>query len=320
MTPKDRPTLSYRAGVTGPADSLTRRAVLSAILGATAVALLGCEPAAPLDEPAAPLDLDGTVDDLVGRLDRHGPYRHPTPAERDRAIAAVDRLLAGDTTAATAELLAPLDMDLTTSTDPATGRRCALAASRPRTDRSWGLLAVDLTGLPPGVVVEVPHPGSDRLTEQLGLALFRALPHSALLIAGAHRDAAGGTADVAHQTESMFHALAVHLADRGAAQLQLHGFDDDSLTEHEIVISAGAGVPDRRIEQAAAAIAAAGFDVCSTWTQRCGSLEGRTNVQGRAAAARGQPFLHLEVNRSTRDDPDRRAAITSALASTYRSP
>ena len=95
----------------------------------------------------------------------------------------------------------------------------------------------------------MPHPGSDRHTEQLGLALFRALPGAALLIAGAHRRAADGTADVAHQPDSMFHALATHLADRGADQLQLHGFDDDSLADHDIVISAGAGTPDHRSEQ-----------------------------------------------------------------------
>jgi hypothetical protein len=106
------------------------------------------------------------------------------------------------------ELFTTLSMDVTAGTDPATDRRYSLATSRVDTDRSSGLLAIDLTLPPPQVVVEVPHPGSDRHTERLGLALFRALPRAALLIAGAHRRAAQGAADVAHQSDSMFHALA----------------------------------------------------------------------------------------------------------------
>jgi hypothetical protein len=197
------------------------------------------------------------------------------------------------------------------------GRRYALASSRFDSDRSWGLLAVDLTDAPPEFLVEVPHPGSDRETERLGLALFRELPHAALLMAGAHRSAAGGAADVAHQTDSMFHALATHLAERGATQLQLHGFHDDSLANHDIVISAGAGTPDRRIEQTADTLLDAGFNLCRAWDQRCGNLEGRTNAQGRAAAARGYPFLHLEINRSTRDDPQRSATLVHVLATRF---
>ena len=209
-------------------------------------------------------------------------------------------------------------MNVTAGFDVPVGRRYALAASRFDSDRSWGLLAVDLTDAPPELLVEVPHPGSDRNTERLGLALFRVLPRAALLMAGAHRSAAGGAADVAHQPDSMFHVLATHLAERGATQLQLHGFHDDSLADHDIVISAGAGTPDRRIEETADTLVDAGFDVCRAWERRCGNLEGRTNAQGRAAAMRGDPFLHLEINRSTRDYAGRRATLVYALATELR--
>jgi len=296
--------------VNRPADRLPRRAVLHAILGGAALAL----PACGTPTRAA---LGDTVAQLVEQLDPDGPYRHPTPAERDRALAAVDRLASAATTAA-AEQFRQIGMDVSAGTDAATGRPYALAASRGGSDRSWGMLALDLTIPPLKVVVEVPHPGSDRHTEQLGLALFRALPGAVLLIAGAHRRAAHGTADVAHQPDSMFHALATHLADHGAGQLQLHGFHDDSLTDHDIVISAGAGTPDHRTEQLADDLTRAGFDVCRAWTDHCGSLEGRTNAQGLAAAHR-HPFVHLEINRSTRDDPHRTAALIGVLASGYRS-
>jgi hypothetical protein len=115
----------------------------------------------------------------------------------------------------------------------------------------------------------------------------------------------------------MFHALATHLAERGATQLQLHGFHDDSLADHDIVISAGAGTPDRRIEETADTLRDAGFNVCRAWERRCGNLEGRTNAQGRAAAVRGYPFLHLEINRSTRDDPERSATLVHALTTGF---
>jgi hypothetical protein len=296
--------------VNGSADPLRRRAVLHGILGGATLALLarGTPTAATLDDIVA---------QLVERLKPDGPYRHPTPAQRDRGLTAVDRLASADTTGA-ADLFGRIGMQVTVGTDGATGRRHALAASRAGTDRSWGMLAIDLTSPPPEVVVEVPHPGSDRHTERLGLALFRALPRAALLIAGAHRRAARGTADVAHQPDSMFHALANHLADHGASQLQLHGFHDDSLANHDIVISAGAGKPDRRTKHIADALTSTDFDVCLAWTERCGSLEGRSNAQGLAAADRS-PFLHLEINRSTREDPERTAILIHTLTAGYGS-
>jgi hypothetical protein len=299
--------------VTEPAEPLSRRAVLHGILGVAALALAGCGSFPWLTGSAPTITLDDVVGQLLDHLDPDGPYRDPTPAERDRAVAAADLLASGDTTAAV-EAFAPLEMSVSTGTDSATGRRYAMAASRFDTDRSWGILAVDLPQEPPHVLVEVPHPGSDLHTERLGLALFRALPGAALLIAGAHRRAGDGAADVAHEPDSLFHALATHLADRGATQVQLHGFHDDSLADHDIVVSAGAGTSTQLTEPMAEALSAAGFDVCRAWSQRCGSLEGRTNAQGREAAVLGHPFLHLEINRSTRDDDQRSAALIRTVA------
>jgi hypothetical protein len=115
----------------------------------------------------------------------------------------------------------------------------------------------------------------------------------------------------------MFHALATHLADRGATQVQLHGLHDDS-ADHEIVVSAGAATPTEHTEAVADALADADFDVCRAWTRRCGSLEGRTNAQGLAAAVRGLPFLHVEINRSTRDDDRRSTALVETIANSFR--
>jgi hypothetical protein len=260
--------------------------------------------------------LDAALAQLVAGLDPNGRYRHPTGDERQQARTGTDRLLRGDTAAAQ-EWFDPLGMDTSTAVDAATDRAYALAASHSYTERSWGLLVIDLTAPGPHLVLEVPHPVADRDSEHIGLALFRAIPGAALLVAGAHRRAANRTADVAHQPDSLFHAIATHLADTGLAQLQLHGYHDESLPSHEIVISAGAGQPGPLAHQAADRLAAGGFDVCRAWRRDCGALEGRRNAQGRAAAEHGHPFVHLEINRSIRADPDRRATLIDALAATY---
>jgi hypothetical protein len=260
--------------------------------------------------------LDAALIQLVAGLDPNGPYRHPTGDERQQALTGTDLLLRGDTAAAQ-EWFDLLGMDTSTAVDAATGRVYALAASHSYSDRSWGLLVIDLTAPGPHLVLEVPHPGADQDSERIGLALLRAVPGAALLVAGAHRRAADRAADVAHQPDSLFHAIATHLADIGLAQLQLHGYHDDSLPSHEIVISAGAGQPGPLAQQAAERLVARGFDVCRAWRRDCGDLEGRRNAQGRAAAEHGHPFVHLEINRSTRADPDRRATLIDALAVTY---
>jgi hypothetical protein len=90
--------------VNGSADPLPRRAVLHGILGGAALTLLAC------GTPTA-ATLDDTVAQLVERLEPDGPYRHPTPAERDRALAAVDRLTSADATGA-ADLFGRIGMQV----------------------------------------------------------------------------------------------------------------------------------------------------------------------------------------------------------------
>jgi uncharacterized Zn-binding protein involved in type VI secretion len=97
-------------------------------------------------------------------------------------------------------------------------------------------------------------------------------------------------------------------------QVQLHGFDDQSMPGKDFVLSAGAtqaGVPARR---AADALSAAGFVVCRAWAEACKELEGTTNVQGKTAAAEGTMFLHVEMSRTVREDDRGRAAVVGALA------
>jgi hypothetical protein len=144
----------------------------------------------------------------------------------------------------------------------------------------WGTLALRER---PALLLEVPHPGSDRLTARLGLELFEAIPEAALLVAGAPRR----YADVAHLPDSVFHAFAQTLA---TTELQLHGFAAASAPDTDAVLTAGVGVVTDLHHALTAALADQGFRV-----RHHEHLAGRTNSQGIAAAARGTTFLHLEL-------------------------
>jgi hypothetical protein len=157
------------------------------------------------------------------------------------------------------------------------------------------------------LVIEVPHPGSDRLTARLGLELFHAIPTAALLIAGTHRKAAGNAADVAHRADSLFHAFAQTLA---TTEIQLHGFAETSAPDTDAVISPGVGDATELHTALEKALTRQGFRV-----RDHEHLAGRTNVQGIAAAVRATPFLHLELAPLPR--LHHRDAIVKAVADTW---
>lgn len=178
-------------------------------------------------------------------------------------------------------------------------------------ERGWGLYAVRHRGRP--VAVEVPHPRADLRTEHLGVALAERVEASLLLVAGARRDRDDGRADVAHQEDSLFAAVHEALTDRGLPAVQLHGYAQDSSPGNDVVVSAGPSEVGPLVRRAAERLEDAGLRTCRAWREDCGRLEGRTNVQGAASQAAGTPFLHLEVSRRVREDPDARAEVVAAV-------
>ncbi|MEV6521503.1 hypothetical protein AB0M43_06185 [Longispora sp. NPDC051575] len=284
----------------------TRLGALVLLLVATLLSGCGGESApAPAPDPARLLAAH------VAGLAPDGRYRPPRAEESRAAGAAVELLLAGGTERG-ADQLASLGMPATRGTDPVTGRPFTVYASDARTERSWGLVLVDGSA-PARWVVEVPHPAYDLRTEDLGLDLFRAVPGTVLLVAGAHRKAGGGAADVAHHEDSVFHALADAYARHGLAQLQLHGFADRNLPGTDAVVSTGQAVPGPGPLRVADQLDGAGLAVCRAWREQCGRLEGTSNVQGAAAAGYGAVFVHLEASWSVRSDPARRSTLARAL-------
>jgi hypothetical protein len=250
--------------------------------------------------PAAadqPPTLSGRITAFLATQYAEQPYRDPTDAERAAAVG---------------NRFAELGFRSVEGVDEVTGRRYALHTSPPD-ERAWGAVLVDLSQ-PTRVAVEVPHPRTDIGTEWIGLDLFRAVPGSVLLIAGANRRAAGDQADVAHNENSLYQALSVDLARRGVPQLQLHGFADLNLPDHDIAVSTGAEKPNPLAIRIADGLAESGFDECRAWAQKCGRLEGTTNVQAKAAAASAAPFVHIELSNRIRMDDGKRADLVDALA------
>lgn len=234
------------------------------------------------------------------------PYRAPTRRERAEGTAGLVSVLDGS---ADVELLARNGFSLRRGVDEVTGRKYTLIADAAGTERAWGVVVLDEEE--PRQVVEVPHPKSDLWTGRLGLELYRAMPGSALLVAGAHRNAGGGAADVAHRADSMFHAFAGVLASRAGVELQVHGYAARSLPGVDAVVSPGAGAVRPRHRALLDTLVGRGFRGCAAWADACGELAGLTNVQGIAAAERGTPFLHLELAPALRTDPGRRAVVDS---------
>ena len=249
--------------------------------------------------PRGDADLSGELGRFVAGLHADAAYRPPEPDERRQLLSALRALRAGDSRRAADEAGA-LGYTVRTGVDSATGRAFGLAVN-PEDERAWGWYLVDLS-TPVRLVVEVPHPNFDLHTEEIGLALYRAVPGSVLAVSGTHRKVANGAGDVAHRTDSMFHAVARDLAEQGVPQVQLHGFHDDNQPDTDVVVSPGAGDAGDHVRRVADRIDDEDLRVCRSWRQDCGRLEGTSNEQGRDAAERGTVFVHLEISRSVRDD------------------
>ncbi|WP_370967092.1 hypothetical protein [Amycolatopsis sp. cg9] len=274
-------------------------------LALTLVLVLGDDEPPP---PAPEAGLDSLVTKFTAGLSADQEYRSPKSDERRTAAtgfaAVVDRRGTAD--------FEKLGFSVRDGVDPATGRPYTIAVNESGTDRAWGMYVIDRSA-PPSLVVEVPHPAFDLRTELFGVDLFRRVPGAVLLVAGAHRKADDGRADVAHEADSVFHVVATALAGRGLAQVQLHGFHDQNLPSTDIVLSSGATVAGDAARRAADRLTADGFAVCRAWEERCKGLEGTTNVQGKMAASDDTVFLHVEMSRTVRESPERRADVVRAL-------
>ncbi|MFI9331626.1 hypothetical protein ACIGZJ_29315 [Kitasatospora sp. NPDC052868] len=266
-----------------------------------------------------PVDLAARVDGYTAGFGPATGYTVPDAAQRRAVADGVLRTVEGRPQEA-GQALAQAGYRLTEFTEAGSGRRVAEIADDPAAQgRGWGRVYLDLSA-PAGWTVQVPHPVSDSRTEQLGVELFRAAPGGVLVLAGAHRKAGeGGSSDPAHRADTVFAAVVEALTARGLPGIQVHGFDEGSLPGQDAVVSSGTGPAGAAAELTAGGLGQAGFAVCRAWREKCGQLEGTTNVEGRFAAGLGVPWLHVELGNGLRTEPGRRAAVAEVLAATARS-
>ena len=262
------------------------------------------------EAPKPEAGLNSLVATFTAGMSAGQEYRPPETGEQRTAASGIAALL--DSGGAASPDLEKLGFSVRDGVDAETGRTYTVATNEPGTERAWGMYVIDRSA-PPSLVVEVPHPAFDLRTELSGLAYFRRVPGAVLLIAGAHRKADDSHADVAHEENSIFHVVATTLAGRGLAQVQLHGFHDENLPDTDVVLSSGATVAGDAARRAASRLQADGFAVCRAWEEKCGALEGTTNVQGKAAQQDGTVFLHVEMSRTVRESDARRTALVQAL-------
>jgi hypothetical protein len=253
------------------------------------------------------------VTSVARSVSKTQPYTDPTDGERDVAGIGLARLLIGDLPGA-AEMLAGMGFTITADIDPVTSRRFVLAVSETDTPRAWGLYLLD-TSEPPGLCIAVPHPKSDVGCEHLALRLWRAVPGSILAMAAVHRKAASGAADHSRNTASVFHHLwTAVLGPRGVPQVQIHGFADTTAPE-QVAVSTGVGPATPAAVRIADEIAATGLVTTRSWEGTTDpDLRATTNVQGVAADASDWIWVHVEHNRTVRDDEARWHPAIDAIA------
>lgn len=175
------------------------------------------------------------------------------------------------------------------------------------------------------IVIEIPHPISDRNTPLVGLGLFKALNAKALLIAGTHRNAnKDGMADTAHATDSIFQAVHLALVQEASQTyaevifLQLHGFSSDRHPHFPQVIIGhnwqSDPIKDRLLNKLVQAMQDENIQVGVCPNKDFQDLCGTLNIQ--SLETKDQAFFHLELNESTRQDD---SAFVSALVKALNS-
>jgi hypothetical protein len=217
----------------------------------------------------------------------------------------------------------------------------------------WGTYAINPDSLARDLVIELPHAGFESRTEEEGTQAFRELNARALLMAGAHRCAnmayspcAGTTtvcgqsephrtSDVAHVTQTIFHAAHRALVEPGkrTVAVQFHGCTGTDCAD--VFISNTTCTPGeltkRFYTNVSAACPAFSVDIADCVEPEC-PLVGRTNVQGRysngifwsrdydpcttspSGPANPDQFLHLEQSPGFRQDYD---CLLAALKTTF---
>lgn len=286
-----------------------------AVTGVVALVLLLVPGATDKPEQldSSAIDLSADIQQFAERMSAESGYSMPTPAERTAIGDGVRQVLDGKPLDAK-KALASVGYTVSKRADTATKRTFYEVADSTDRPRGWGRILID-TAASVQLGIEVPHPKADLRSEQLGVDLFRRVPGSVLVIAGAHRRAAPDKqADMAHTNESVFETVHELLVQRKVPVMQLHGFRNESAPDSDVVLSAGPNLGSPYVERIAQRFKEAGLSACLAWVTGCEGLEATTNVQAKWVAEHGGDFAHVEVSQDARSAAELRDRVVSALA------
>lgn len=265
--------------------------------------------------PPAGTDTLSLLNSFVAPFSAVQGYREPTGTELTNALTGLGRLFASTTEATT--LLSPLGFTVVTGVEATSKRPFALAYSAAPTDqRGWGFYLYDLSA-PIDLVIEAPHPLAEQYSEVLAWNHWVKRPGALLMVAGAHMSSASGLADVALQTNNVFHQMAASFATRKIAQVQWHGYADATAPGLNQVVSSGAAYVGAAVKRVSTELAAAGFAVGNAWDSSGSGtpLTAVTNVQGIDAAAKQSTFVVVDNSALVRTDTSNRARAVTAVVS-----
>lgn len=273
-----------------------------------ALAGVGFMPAPPLGD-----NLDTWLTTFGTHVTSGQTYSDPTGPNVTDFLTGLAAIARGDTTSS---LLTALGFTIQIGYETVTKRKYALIYNEYGTARCWGAYLIDMTTPRFTGIVAAPHTVFDAGSEFMALQSWRDHPGTLLMISGSHRtDTTGANPrDVAHNTASLYHQVALKYLAYGLPQLAHHGYADATDAAHDVIVSSGAanaGLPIRRV---ADALEAAGFRTARSWVDTGNVLLGTTDVQGMAAATAGSPFCHIEVNNTTRTTPTLLAKYKAAVA------
>lgn len=264
--------------------------------------------------PPSPLnDIKGDLGNQLIKMEKFMPgsrstdYR--TPTEEDRVVFAEIMLLVNDGSLKSARKLAEKNgYTLHRYIDQQDSEAVSfLLLEETPVKNGWGMVVVRESGTN-NVIIEAPHPVSDRGSEWVAMDLYRSLGARALLVAGAHRTASGGSADVANVAGSVFEAMHQALLYKAPIWggkplvLQVHGFSTAKHPEYpQVVLGYETGssvVLETIVLELRSSLEARGISVglCDgkSWRELCGTK----NVQ--AASSKGAMFLHMEISEGLR--------------------
>lgn len=264
-------------------------------------------------------ELPALIEQFADQLPGAGSDEYDAPNDGERALmgAVVEAIQDGRLDEA-GLFSAPMGYEVVRYHDDTTGRDLIVLAERRPSDatrsRGWGLFVFSPDSSSTAVV-EAPHPVADLSTEDLAVLVFSSADARALLVAGANRDANDdGTADVAHQEDSMFEVVHRSAVQDGGPVVQLHGFDATARSYGDAVLSSGTEVPGERIARIATSLTSEGYEVCVYDGTHCSGLGGTTNVQGSSTDEAGEDFVHIELSGEMRADATSRARIAAIIA------